>query len=516
MVYDLCIGRGEEVPGRIFSQTSSCLTQGRETKVSLRAVILRGTHRTIQSSKRTWGRVRHRRDSAPGFLTGYNPRDATGRQTGSFRGSGNRDPAGGVSSIERNEALRLALLICFFTTAAFPQEPPRGQGVSAPAAVTLSLREALDRASRQNLDLATARLRRAVAQAGIRIARQLPNPTVTFSAVRDSPHESLTFDQPFEIGGKRGRRIELARQEDFLSGVDIDSVVKQVRRRVREAYATASRMRTFTAQQQRALDLARRVREIAQARFEAGEIAQLEVLQADLEVARGETEVAVAKQHEKVAFSELNVLLNEPAETAWDLAPLEEPSQGVLLPELVTRAQASNSELLRLTQEQKIEQSHRSLLEAERIPTVDLQLGSDFNSPGQGGFRAGPRGQISLVVPIFTRNQGELAQSQAASRVLDSEVAATRRAIAGRVEAGYYEWSTRQTEADLYRRTLLPAVKRFEGLAEESYRAGRASLLTVLDAQRNAQQVEREYLDSLLALQTAFAALEEIVGAPLD
>jgi outer membrane protein TolC len=55
-----------------------------------------------------------------------------------------------------------------------------------------------------------------------------------------------------------------------------------------------------------------------------------------------------------------------------------------------------------------------------------------------------------------------------------------------------------------------------EGLGEESYRAGRASLLTVLDAQRNVQQVEREYLDSLLALQTAFAALEETVGTPLD
>lgn len=398
---------------------------------------------------------------------------------------------------------------------AFPQQPPAEQAGSASAA-TLSLRDALDRASRQNLDLATARLRRAVSQAGIRIAGQLPNPTVTFSAARDTPHEGLTFDQPLEIGGKRGRRIDLARQEDFLSGVDIDSVAKQVRRRVREAYHTAARMRAFTAQQQRALDLARRVREIAQARFDAGETAQLEVLQADLEAVRGETQLAVAKQHERVAFSELNVLLNEPAETAWVLAPLEELPPTVNLAELVTGAQASNSELLRLAQEQKVEQSRRSLLGAERIPTVDLQLGSDFNSPGQGGFRAGPRGQISLAVPVFTRNQGELAQSQAASRVLDSEVTATRRAIAGRVEAGYYEWSTRQTEVDLYRRTLLPAVQRFEGLAEESYRAGRASLLTVLDAQRNVQQVEREYLDSLLALQTAFAALEEMVGAPLD
>jgi hypothetical protein len=38
----------------------------------------------------------------------------------------------------------------------------------------------------------------------------------------------------------------------------------------------------------------------------------------------------------------------------------------------------------------------------------------------------------------------------------------------------------------------------------------------VIDAQRNASQVEQEYLDSLVAAQSASAALEETVGAPLD
>jgi cobalt-zinc-cadmium efflux system outer membrane protein len=156
---------------------------------------------------------------------------------------------------------------------------------------------------------------------------------------------------------------------------------------------------------------------------------------------------------------------------------------------------------------------------------VDIQAGADFNSPAgppdpithsSGGFAIGGRGQITVPVPIFARNQGEIAQSLATSRVLESQVSASRRAVAGHVEALYYEWATRQTQVDLYRRTLLPAVQRLEGLMEESYRAGRANLLSVLDAQRNVQQVERDYLDSLLALQSAFADLEEAVGVPLD
>jgi outer membrane protein TolC len=40
--------------------------------------------------------------------------------------------------------------------------------------------------------------------------------------------------------------------------------------------------------------------------------------------------------------------------------------------------------------------------------------------------------------------------------------------------------------------------------------------LTVLSAQSDVHQVQRQYLDSLLAVQSAFAELEEAVGAPLD
>jgi outer membrane protein TolC len=53
-------------------------------------------------------------------------------------------------------------------------------------------------------------------------------------------------------------------------------------------------------------------------------------------------------------------------------------------------------------------------------------------------------------------------------------------------------------------------------MAEESYQAGKTNLLILLDAQRRLNDVRKAYLDSLFAAQSAFAALEEAVGAPLD
>ena len=93
---------------------------------------------------------------------------------------------------------------------------------------------------------------------------------------------------------------------------------------------------------------------------------------------------------------------------------------------------------------------------------------------------------------------------------------AKRRSVAGEVEAAYNELSARLTEADLYRRTVIPAGRKLESLTEDSYKAGKANILAVIDAQRTVQQNERDYLQSLLEVQQAFSELEETVGVVLD
>jgi hypothetical protein len=83
--------------------------------------------------------------------------------------------------------------------AGFAQQQPPPASVGS----RLTLQEALAKADRQNLDLAATRLQHLVSQAGIIIAGQRPNPTVTFSATRDTPHESVFFDQPVELPTRR-------------------------------------------------------------------------------------------------------------------------------------------------------------------------------------------------------------------------------------------------------------------------------------------------------------------------
>jgi cobalt-zinc-cadmium efflux system outer membrane protein len=399
---------------------------------------------------------------------------------------------------------QLTLILLTGITSVQAQQPAR-----------LAVDEALDLADKQNLDLAAARRRRAVALAGIQIARQRPNPSANFTTLRDEPHEGLFFDQPVEIGGQRGWRIEVARQEGALTELEIAALARQVRRSTREAYYATAYARAESARLARVAELARRLAQIAEDRFNTGDVAQLEVIQTGLEVSRAEADLEVARQREKVSMSLLNALLNEPAAKAWELAgTLEDNTPTARLEELLSRAYQSNPDLQHLGGEKEVEESHRSLLKAERIPNLDFEAGVDFNSPRD--FRYGPRSQISIGLPLFTRNQGEIAQSLSNERVLEAETSATERSVSARVEAAFYDLEAQRTQVRLYRDRLLPVARQLESLAEESYRAGKTNILTAIEAQQAVQSVESSYLQSLEQLQDLYAGLEETVGGAVD
>ena len=298
------------------------------------------------------------------------------------------------------------------------------QAPQAPQRLTVAA--AIDLAEKQNLDLAAARAQRAVASAGVRIAGERPNPTLSFGAARDTPHETALIDQPLEIGPKRERRIEVARQESALTEADISALERQLRRSVRDAFFGLAHARAVTAQQDGAVKLAERLHDIAKARFDAGDIPQLEVTQAELEAARAQANRQVAQQEEKVALSGLNALLNEAATTDWDLGdPFAALPPTPALEDVLARAGASNAEIAPDQSGSKNRAEPQSPVRGGAHTESRPAVWSRFNAPGglgtnTGGYEVGPRGQLSIELPIFSHNQGEISQSIANARALDA------------------------------------------------------------------------------------------------
>jgi len=379
----------------------------------------------------------------------------------------------------------------------------------------LDLRSALQRAEEDNLELRAARQQRAIAMGGLRTARQAPNPTVTFAALRDLPHESVLWDQPVELGGKRGARIGVAQEEQKATELDIRTVARQIRHRAREAFFRVLSARAQTQQTKLTLDLAQQLRDSVEQRYQAGDVAQLEVIQAEVEFARVRADYELARASERSADVQFEALLNLPLDRAPDLdGHIEDLPRAVTLEVLTQTALQSNPELQRAAQEVQVEQRRLGLAKAQRIPNVDIQVGTDLNSPPD--FQIGPRGQIAMTIPVFYHGQGEVAQSSAKLEFLRLSLDAQRTTTAARVAAAFFDYRAKLAQSQQYSEIIIPQSIRLEEMAAEGYREGKSNLLAVVDAQRRLSDMRKAYLDSLFATQSAFAALEEVVGEPLD
>src|SRR5713226_4040566 len=173
----------------------------------------------------------------------------------------------------------------------------------------LTFEETYDLAERNNLQIVAVRRRRAVAEAAILIAGERPNPNFISAYTPAPPPWQPSVSPLIELGGKRGRRIDVSRNELRLTELDLEAALRTLRHDVRAAYFNIGLARNTVVLGQQAVDQAKELADIARTRFEAGDIAQFEVLQANLAVDRATNDLARLENAERIARAGLNQLL---------------------------------------------------------------------------------------------------------------------------------------------------------------------------------------------------------------
>ena len=120
-----------------------------------------------------------------------------------------------------------------------------------------------------------------------------------------------------------------------------------------------------------------------------------------------------------------------------------------------------------------------------------------------------------MPLPIFNRNQGEIARAGAEQDKARLTLAALQATIAGEVASAYQEFeSARQLLADMEHDLLQPAAEARAGTAYV-YQAGATSLLDVLDAQRAFNETMDTYYSAQAAYRRAEARLTLVTGVEL-
>jgi cobalt-zinc-cadmium efflux system outer membrane protein len=406
---------------------------------------------------------------------------------------------------------RRILTLMILTAAAAPvvssQEPyPPGEPLTLDQAFALA--EANDRA------ITAARLRRAVDQAGIDVARERPNPELRYEQAKETPHESLTATQPIELGGKRGRRIAVARAVAQTGEAELALTLADVRAQVRRAYYGRA---AAQARQVIALDLqalAGRARDAAQERYEAGEIARLEVLQAGLLLSQAENEANALAGERDAARAELNVLIGRspgaPTSVVEDLAEVTLPAAEIA----ATAALRGNAELAVLDRQVAEAAARAGLARSEQVPDPTVEGAITHDAPGE--FTWGWRYAVGITVPLFTRHRAAVRVEEATLAQLRAQREALAQKLEGAVGAALARAAAPRQQYVRYRDVVLPQTREVEDMAEESYRAGQTGLPALLQALQSAREARARAVQAAFDYQIALAELERAaaVGPP--
>jgi cobalt-zinc-cadmium efflux system outer membrane protein len=410
--------------------------------------------------------------------------------------------------VRRRARLLLALLLWPGLAAGQTSAPPIPS--PSPSVSPISLEEALLLA-RANPAITAARLRRAVDQAGIDIARERPNPEARYEHTNELPRDAFSVAQLVELGGKRGHRIALAEATARTGEAELAQT---------EAEVTADVYLAFfgLAGTQRRLEVARelaqiavRAREAASARYEVGDVSRLDVLQADLALYQAENDAAAVEGEQAGARAELNVLIGREVNAPTVAAEPADTSVPAPVDATVIALQ-SNTALAVLDRQVAEAQARAALARAQR--TVDPTIEGTVTHGAEPEFTWGYRAAVAVVVPLFTRHNAAVHQEEATLALLAAQREAMAQRIRGAVASAAFRAAAAREQYRRYRDDILPRSREVEAMAQESYRAGQTNLVALLQSLQSARELRAKSLQAAADFENALASLRQAMTAP--
>jgi len=378
---------------------------------------------------------------------------------------------------------------------------------------SLTLNAAMERALVANATIAAARLRGAIDLASLAVAQQRLNPAAAVEIAKETPKQAFVVAVPFELGGKRAKRIAVGEATLRAGEAAIAATVAQVRNDVRRAYygVVVADSRLILMNETR--DLAARVRDTARQRFEAGSAPRLEVMQAQLTLASAENEATAAQGNAVAARAQMNALLGQPLDTVTSLSTTADAGGPVTTAAAMVLAQTASTELLVLDREIEAQRARIALAQALRVP--DVIPSATLTHDAQPDFTYGWRAGVAVTLPLFTSYRAGVVVEQTTLDQLTAQRQATLVRIAGAVTAAAVTVQAQRQLYARYRDDIIPQAQQVEQLAQESYQLGQTGIAALLQALQASRDVRLRSLDAVSLFQNALADLERAIGAPL-
>jgi outer membrane protein, heavy metal efflux system len=393
----------------------------------------------------------------------------------------------------------------------------RAQEQSHEKLFTLDDAQRLAAASNPTLRQAEAEIRAAKArtqQAGL-----YPNPTIGYTGdeIRggsiNGGKQGFFVEQSIVTAGKLSKSRSVFEQETRIAEIEAEEQKTRVETSVKIAF-----YRVLAAQE--LLESRRDLSQIAQLDQQSqdelartGQVDESEKLETDIEVQRLHLAAYAQEEVLRAEWRKLAAIVGQPDLSQSVVAGDLERGWPEINEQQILETIASLSPATRIA----AAASARAAAEITRaksavIPDINLLGGLEYNNEPLGAIpqSIGWEGlaEVSVQIPVFNRNQGNIAGAQAELDRSQFEKQRIQLQLRERASALLDQYATAKVIATQYREQILPLAKKANTLMTEKYGQMLAAYPTMLQVRRKHFQLQAEYIQTLETVWTASFALQ--------
>jgi cobalt-zinc-cadmium efflux system outer membrane protein len=238
-----------------------------------------------------------------------------------------------------------------------------------------------------------------------------------------------------------------------------------------------------------------------------------DVLESEVEAQQAQLAFALAEQNQQRVWKALGAVVGNPSLPLMKLEGKLEDTPRVNADELVEKI-VNESPAVKIA-ELGVKRAEAALAREKREPIPNLQLRGGMEQNGERlseprGTAVGLQGfaNVGVTIPIFNRNQGNIAAAKAEAERAKREVERVKLLLRERAASVVQTYTFSQTAADRYKDQIIPRAQKAYEMYSKKYQQMAAAYPQVLIAQRTLMQLEVSYMNALESFATSSLALQ--------
>jgi cobalt-zinc-cadmium efflux system outer membrane protein len=422
----------------------------------------------------------------------------------------------------RKLAVLRCLLLAMMPTASHAQGPVR-----------ITLDEAIQLALQHNHNLLAARTTIQQSQAAEVTANLRPNPTLftdweylplgspssqnpsvysgvsTNDYLKNNTEADIGLSYLIERGKKRQHRLQAAKDITAQTRSLVADNERSLTFSVTTQFVNAQLAESTLELAQQDLKSFQQTVDLSELRYKAGAISEDDQLKIKLQLLQFETDLQQAQLARVQALSDLRQLVGyESVSSDYDVAgPFDYQPVNGNVEDMQLKALQNRPDLRAAQQGVTAARSQYELQKAVRKVDVTVQGNySHVNAINAATIFA------SVPLPIFDRNQGEIARAAYAITQAQEQEKAANEQVMTDVHDAYEGMKASDKVIQLYRSGYLSVAQKDRDISEYAYKRGAVSLLDFLDAERSYRSTQLAYRQALASYLLALEQLREAVG----